>query len=154
MSASKKSKQEDGAKQTGRPTLCTPEVTEAICARLAGGESLRAICRTKGMPHVATVCRWVVTNEVFREQYMQAREAAGYAHADKIIEVVELLEGGLDPQAARAMMDGLKWAAERMAPKTHSPKHAIDHTSSDGSLSPTRIVIEAASDDRDDTASS
>lgn len=116
----------------GRPTLCTPRITEAICARLSGGESLRAICRDKGMPHVATVCRWVVTNEAFREQYMQAREAAGYAHADAVIEVVESLRNGMDPQVARAMMEGLRWAAERMAPKAHSPKSVHEHTGKDG----------------------
>lgn len=137
MSAPKKTKRKSPSKKAepkkvGRPSLCTPEITEVICARLSGGESLRAICRDESMPHVATVCRWVVTNEAFREQYMQAREAAGYAHADAVIEVVESLRDGMDPQVARAMMEGLRWAAERMAPKAHSPKSVHEHTGKDG----------------------
>jgi len=60
-----------------------------------------------------------------------ARQAA------RIIDVVEKTsEGTLDPQQSRAMMDGLKWAAERMAPKRHSARQEIDHRSTDGSMSP------------------
>lgn len=121
----------------GRPTDYTPEIAADICEWLAGGKSLRAFCRQDGTPDVSTVCRWIVRNEEFRAQYVQARESAGYAHADGIIEAVELVrDGALEPQVAKAMMDGLKWAAERMAPKTHSPKVQQDHTSSDGSMSP------------------
>jgi len=92
------------------------------------------------------VCRWIVQNDVFRDQYLRAREAAGFAHADNIVDMVDMIQAKkLEPNAAKVMMDGLKWAAERMAPKHHSPKHNIAHTSPDGSMSPpTRIVIEAA----------
>lgn len=130
-------------KSKGRPTEYTPIVVKEICTRLAGGESLRSICESEHMPAVPTVLLWVVQDRAgFSEQYIQAREAAGYAHADRIIDVVEKTStGNLDPQQARAMMDGLKWAAERMAPKRHSAKQEIDHKSSDGSMSPTRIEI-------------
>lgn len=128
-----------------RPTVMTEEVTQEVCVRLAAGESLRSICRDEGMPALSTVMLAVVQDrDGFRNNYAQAREAAGYAHGDGVIEVVELLrEGGLDAQTAKAMMDGLKWAAERMAPKAHSAKQDINHTSSDGSLGPSRIEIVA-----------
>ncbi len=90
---------------------------------------MRSYCRQDGTPDVSTVCRWIVRHEEFRKQYTQAREAGGYAHGDGVIEVVELLrDGTIDPQTAKAMMDGLKWAAERMAPKSHSARQEIDHT--------------------------
>lgn len=121
----------------GRPTDYSEEVAASICEWLASGRSLRAYCRQDGTPDLSTITRWIVRHDEFRKQYVQAREAAGYAHADGIVEVVELLrESGIDPQSAKAMLDGLKWAAERMAPKTHSPRQDISHTSPDGSMSP------------------
>lgn len=107
----------------GRPTVMTEEMSAEICSRLAEGESLRSICRDESMPALSTVMMAVVTDRNnFRSSYAQAREAAGYAHGDRVIDVVEQLGEGLDPQVARAMMDGLKWAAERMAPKAHTTR--------------------------------
>ena len=121
----------------GRPTDYNSDIAERICVWLSGGKSLRAFCRQPGTPDVATVCRWIVKHDEFRKQYAQAREAAGYAHADGIIEIVEdLRDGGIDHLTAKAMMDGLKWSAERMAPKAHSSRQEVDHTSTDGSMSP------------------
>jgi len=95
---------------------------------------LRSICRDDHIPHLSNVMEWVVTPEhPFREQYVQAREAAGYAHADKIVEVTRQLEKEeLGDRPAKVMLDGLKWAAERMAPKEHSPKQQMEHTGKDG----------------------
>ena len=44
--------------------------------------------------------------------------------------------------------DALKWGAERMSPKKHSPRQMIDHSSPDGSMTPqpTRIEIVAPND--------
>lgn len=121
----------------GRPTDYSEELAESVCSWISGGKSLRAYCRQDGTPDVTTVCRWIVRHDAFRQQYTQAREAAGYAHGDGVIEVVELLrEGDVDPQTAKAMMDGLKWAAERMAPRAHAPRNTIDNTSSDGTMTP------------------
>ena len=90
-----------------RPTDYTPELAERICQHIAGGESLRSFCRSPGEPHVATVCRWIIKHDEFREQYAHAREAAGYAHGDGVIEVVEAVRNGdIDAQTARVMMDG------------------------------------------------
>ena len=130
----------------GRPTVMTLQMREEICRRLAEGESLRSIARSDGMPSVSTVTLAVVQDrEGFSAQYAQAREAAGYAHGDRIADVVELLStGAIDPNVGKAMMDGLKWVAERMAPKSHSAKQEIAHTSPDGSFAPTTIRIVAA----------
>lgn len=122
----------------GRPTVMTEEMRNEICRKLAGGDSLRSICRDPAMPHMSTVLLAVVQDrDGFSDQYMCAREAAGFAHADKVADLAdEAARQGIDPQAARAAMDGFKWAAERMAPKRHSQRQEVDHTSSDGSMSP------------------
>ena len=130
-----------------RPTDYTPEIAESVCAWISGGKSLRAFCRQEGTPDVTTVCRWIVRHDEFRQQYACAREAAGYAHGDGVIEIVELLrDGDLEPNVAKAMMDGLKWAAERMAPKSHSARQEIDHTSTDGSMTPNQIILTGPDD--------
>ena len=60
---------------------------------------------------------------------MRAREAAGFAHADRVADIaINASDEGIDPQAARAAMDGLKWAAERMAPKHHSQRQNLEHS--------------------------
>jgi hypothetical protein len=113
----------------GRPTDYNEQLAETICEWLSAGKSLRSFCRQQDTPDVSTICRWIVKHDEFRKQYVQARESAGYAHADGIVEIVEMLRDGLlDPNTAKAMMDGLKWSAERMAPKTHSARQEIDHT--------------------------
>ena len=110
-----------------RPTKLTEKRRTEICERLSSGESLRSICADDHLPHIANVLRAVVDDrDGFREQYTRAREAAGYAHADKIVEVAYKLENGeIEPAAARVMLDGLKWAAERQAPKQHSPRQEL-----------------------------
>jgi len=133
-----------------RPTICTTEVTNEVCQRLAGGESLRKICEDEALPVMSSILLWVVsgrlvegTEKEFSEHYMQAREAAGFSHADRVADVaVRALDEGLDPQVARAAMDGFKWAAERMSPKKHSPRQEVDLRSPDGSMTPTRTNLD------------
>jgi len=105
------------------------------------------------MPVLSTVLLWVVEDRNgFSEQYHAAREAAGYSHADEALELRnELRKGEIDPQSAKVMLDALKWGAERMAPKHHSPQQKHDHRSGDGSMSPPdRIEIVAPNDDSQD----
>lgn len=114
----------DEKNSVGRPSVMTEEMNAEICRRLAGGESLRGICELEGMPSVSTVLMAVVTDRNnFRSSYMQAREAAGFAHGDRIINVIDkVCSGELEPNSAKVMIDGLKWAAERMAPKVHTTR--------------------------------
>lgn len=111
----------------GRKSIYTEEIAEEICQRLAGGESLRSICRDEHMPDKATVLRWVVKpGHPFTPLYMEAREAGGYADADDISELVQEVRAGLvDDKAARVMLHGMIWLAERKAPKKHSPRQEI-----------------------------
>jgi hypothetical protein len=119
-----------------RPTVMTKKVMEFVCQQIAGGESLSKICRDESMPARSTILLAVVNDrDGFRTDYMRAREAAGFSHADTIIELVESVgRGDYEPNVAKVMIDGLKWAAERMAANYHGTKQSVDHTSSDGSM--------------------
>lgn len=135
-----------------RPTIYTKALCDAICTRLAGGESLRSICNDDAMPTKSTVLLWVVDGEhdEFSDQYRRAREAAGYAHADSIIDAVERVNTDeLRPDAARVMMDGLKWAAERMAPKAHSPRQQLEHS---GKIDQPLVIVMDDDDQADQAA--
>lgn len=137
----------------GRPTKYTKALGTKICRRIAEGETLRSICASSTMPSKSTLLLWVVDDEhrEFSDQYMRAREAAGYSHADGIIQTVQDVQSEtLKPDQARVMIDGLKWAAERMAPKTHSPRQALDHSSSDGSMTPKAPTLAAFYGDADE----
>lgn len=123
----------------GRPTIYSEELALAICTRIAGGETLRSICEDAGMPDKSTILTWVVDgrHNAFSDQYAKAREASGHGDADMILDVVYRAGSGeLPPQTARAMLDGLKWLAERKAPKSFGQKQAIDHTSGGSELKP------------------
>lgn len=114
-----------------RPTVMTPDNIDKICERLAAGESLRSICLDEKLPAISTVLLAVVDDrDGFRNSYMRAREAGGFSHADRIIDVVDKVSTGeYESHQAKAMMDGLKWAAERMAPKSHSSRQEVEQKS-------------------------
>ncbi len=59
----------------GRPSLKSPELVEAICARLATGEPLAAICRDEGMPAYRTVKDWQDSDPEVSAAIARAREA-------------------------------------------------------------------------------
>jgi hypothetical protein len=131
-----------------RPTKCTQEITDEICQRIADGESLRSVCRDEHLPEKATVLLWVVNNRTiedterqFFDQYHRARTAGGFSHADEAMDLRHEVRGGeIEPNAAKVILDALKWGAERMAPKYHSQRQEIDHSSEDGSMTPKESI--------------
>lgn len=141
-----------------RPTKCTQKIADAICTRLADGDSLRAICADEEMPEKSTVLLWVVngreidgTDRQFSDQYHAARDAAGYSHADEALDMRNMIYSGeIEPNAAKVILDALKWGAERMSPKRHSQRQEIDHTTGGDKLQPTRIEITAPDDNGQD----
>jgi hypothetical protein len=52
----------------------TPEIADKICAGLADGRKLEAICAEKGMPSCRTVFRWLAADADFLARYEQSRE--------------------------------------------------------------------------------
>lgn len=123
---------------TGRPSSYTQKIADAICARLADGESLRAICSGNGMPSKTTVMRWLAANMAFRDQYACAREQQADTLVDDIVAIADEAtlavkhdgEGvslALDATAVarnRLRVDARKWVAARMAPKKYGDRIA------------------------------
>lgn len=128
----------------GRPTDYSPEITAAICGRLALGESLRSICRSEDTPAVSSVMLWLNLYPEFSEQYARARELQAEYHIDAIIEIADdatndymLTRHG--PQLnsehinrSRLRIDTRKWVASKLAPKKYGDKLDMNHSGAVG----------------------
>jgi len=108
---------------SGRPSICTDELIEAVCAEIAAGKSLRTVCAGEDMPAKTTIFRWLHTNPTFRNQY----EIATAARSDALVE--EMLEFADDPDAdvnrSRLQVDVRKWIASKLKPKKYGDKLAL-----------------------------
>ena len=112
----------------GRPSLYTPEIADAICERLANGESLRSICRDENMPDERTVRDWVISDHNgFSPHYTRARDIALDRMADDVIDIADTAD---DPQKARLRFDARRWYLSKLAPKRYGDK--LLHTGGDG----------------------
>lgn len=140
-------KTEDGAATIGRPPLYTVALGDAICERLADGESLRAICRDDDMPNRATVFRWLGDNPAFCDQYARAREEQAEALADEIVSIADENDGRaimsdgdevavvFDSTAVarnRLRVDARKWVASKLKPKKYGDKTTTELTGPSG----------------------
>ncbi|MBB6304037.1 terminase small subunit protein [Rhizobium leucaenae] len=132
-------------KAAGRPSNFTPEIADQICEHLAGGESLKSICLAEGMPHRATVFRWLAAHESFRDMYARAREAQADALFDEVLDiadtpvtgektkidaagnVVEMTKADMI-EHRRLQIDARKWVAAKLRPKVYGDKLDLDVT--------------------------
>lgn len=124
---------------TGRPSIFTQEIADEICQGLANGESLRSICESEKMPCRATVFNWLADPALsgFLDQYARAREFSGDADADDVAHYSrQAAKGEIEPAAATAAINGLKWSAGKRRPKVYGDKMDVDLRSSDGSMTP------------------
>ena len=122
----------------GRPSEYTPEIAEAICIRLASGESLRSVCTSGDMPDKTTVLRWLARNEEFRTQYARSKEESAEAIAEEYFDILDEMppakaDGSLDSAAvawAKNRADGRKWYLSKIMPKKYGDKVQTEHSGS------------------------
>ena len=133
----------------GRPTDYNMELLDAICERIARGESMRSICRDKSMPAMRTMFRWLREKPEFRQQYIYAKEESADLWAEDIVEIADnessqpvLVDGvplvGHDGEIvqtvtpssvahARLRTDCRKWAASKLKPKKYGERITTEH---------------------------
>lgn len=134
-------------KKIGRPSDFTQELADRICAKLAGGESLRTVCKGDDMPSLQTIFNWIRTKPGFFEQYARAAEERTEAHNEMILDLgdeaigksqeVDPKSSGAVVQAYKLKADNLKWVMSKMKPKKYGDK--IDMTTNGKDL-PTPIL--------------
>jgi hypothetical protein len=77
-------------KKRGRPTQHTPELAAEICKQLAGGKTLRTVCKADDMPPESTVRQWVLDDrEGFAAQYAVSREIGYQCMADELLDIAD-----------------------------------------------------------------
>lgn len=111
----------------GRPSDYTDEIGAVICEAIADGQSLRSVCARDDMPSRSSVFRWLADpeNVHFRDQYARAREFSGDADADDVAHYSrQAATGEIEPAAATAAINGLKWSAGKRKPKVYGEKLA------------------------------
>ena len=114
------------AKKRGRPTTYNRKIADCILDRIVQGESVRGICRDDDMPNAGTVFRWLARHEEFSQQYARAKEESAEADQDRLDEIAEkVLDGELEPQAARVAADIIKWSASKKRPKKYGDRLAV-----------------------------
>lgn len=138
-----------------RVTTYTQEKGDAICERIANGESLRKVCRSPGFPTKTTVLKWLREQPAFAAHYARAREEQADDAADEMTEIRRRVmlpafiknpdwEEGmpkalkwlpnpdkLDAQDARAAIDAIKWETAKRNPKKYGDKLAIEVSNND-----------------------
>lgn len=115
---------------------------EAIVARLADGESLRAICRSEGMPNRSTVMRWMDDNPDFAAKYVRAKMIGLDERAEKLAEDIEAED---DVQRAKLKFEYGRWFLSKLAPKVYGEK--LLHADHEGG--PLQVTIRRFGDGED-----
>lgn len=142
----------------GRPTVYTREIADSVCEKLAEIGNLRAVCRLPDMPPESTVRLWAVQDvDGFGERYRDAREIGYHTLADEVLDIADNgrndwmgreNDGGeaINHEAiarSRLRFDARRWLLSKALPKIYGDKQEVDHKSSDGSMTPTRVEIVA-----------
>lgn len=109
----------------GRPGIeFTPELTDEICDRLIGGESMGNICKDAHMPAASSVYLKMAHDEAFRSKIAYAREAQQEAEMDRVIDMAD--EAGKDDwQVVKLRIWARQWRAGKLAPKKYGEKAAL-----------------------------
>lgn len=123
----------------------TQEIFDKICERMADGESLRAICKTKGFPAKRTVLRWVAADDTLAKQYAEAQLMRAEHYFD---EIVEIADSGTDPAKTRVQVDARKWVLSRMNPKKYGDKMDLTANINGKIESITRRVVDPVKDEK------
>ena len=120
----------------------TQAIADAICERLANGESLTSICKAPGFPSDATVRRWAVDKDhPFASEYARARAVGYHRLADEILEIADNGTNDYVEKAAeegahvivdhdhiarsRLRVDTRKWLLSKVLPKIYGDRFTV-----------------------------
>lgn len=105
----------------GDVSMLTPELQEAVCARIASGETLMSIGADPAMPAASTISGWVRRYEDFREAYLTAKDMAADLLFGLAFEIaIESTEETVQSDRLRLQM--LRWHTAMLAPKRYGER--------------------------------
>ena len=118
------------------------EIQSVFLAQIQSGRSLRQVCGDDGMPHAATIMRWIAEDADFANKYARARMAQADVLFDRMEAVEEAVSAGtMDSHAARVVLDSMRWRASKLAPKVYGDR--LDVQVSDSRISITGALAAA-----------
>ena len=101
---------------------------DRIIGGIARGELLSDICALIGVTR-QTVWNWQQSNQTFLDQYAHAREQSALVNEEDISRLMgEVRTGGVAPDAARVILNGMTWLAKVRAPKVYGEKVQNEHS--------------------------
>ncbi|HWT63349.1 MAG TPA: terminase small subunit protein [Ochrobactrum sp.] len=138
--------------------IFSQEMADAICERIADGDSLRTICADERFPARSTVFKWLSQHEAFADQYAHAREAQADAIFDDMLNIADTpVEGektkvtsdgkietttGDMIEHRRLQVETRKWMAGKLRPKKYGDRTQMQLTGPDGDDgAPTAIQV-------------
>jgi hypothetical protein len=107
--------------KTGRPSVYSEKIAEAIVDGLMDGLSMVKVCELDGMPNRRTVLRWMEKDEAFAARCARARELQADLMDDKINDLIESCTKET-AEADRIKLSGMQWRAEKLMPKKYGSK--------------------------------
>jgi hypothetical protein len=108
----------------GSVSILTPELAEAICLRIAGGESVLALSADPHMPCAGSIFGWARREDWFREMYLRAKEIAADLHFDLAYEVaMEATEDSVRGDRLRVQV--LRWRVALIEPKKYGLRRML-----------------------------
>lgn len=114
-------------------------VEETLLEHLADGKSLNQICKMEGMPNRATVQRWQLDDADFDAAVTRARSIGFEILGDLTVDEAVNCD---DPAKGRLAFDARRWYLGKLS-NAFSDKKTVDHQSTDGSMSPKGVTINA-----------
>lgn len=114
MAASKAAKK--SSKKPAEPVRYSDELAEAICERIANGESILRITKQANMPSHTSWYRWLESNEELRDKYARARQRQQDVYAQQIIDIADASDD-TNAQSSKLRIEARKWHAGKVAPK-------------------------------------
>lgn len=139
-------------KQVGKPSVYTEEIANEILLRLMENENLKDMLKEPHMPSLGTVMKWRRENyNNFGADYMMAFEARLWYAAEEILSIADdatndyvekesksgkfIAFDAEHVQRSKLRIDSRKWLLSKLVSKFND-KSTIDHTSSDGTMTP------------------
>jgi hypothetical protein len=116
----------------------TPDDVAPFMELVGEGKSLRAACASLGIDP-GSMHRFIDDDKERSAEYERAKERRAEYFQELGLELslasatgAEVGGQKIDPKGARAALEAIKWAASKMAPRTHGDKLALAHEGNAG----------------------
>jgi len=112
---------------SGPGARTTPEMFEEFLRRITDGESLKAICRTDGLPSKWTILQKLSKDEEFSKAYSEAMRLRTEVLAHEILDIADATTAETWQQD-RLRIDTRKFILVHLLPEKYGDKVELKHS--------------------------